>query len=68
MNPRQGSFAFVDERARCAHPERTLKWRLLATSGAHLGAFCASCGTWITWLPQNRETLAVAPPRPGGSR
>lgn len=65
MNPRQGSFRFLED-APCTHPDRTLKWRLLATGGAHLGGFCRRCGRWIKWLPQDRATLAEAPPRPRG--
>ena len=59
---RQLTFGFA---RRCAHPQRRLKWRLLATGGAHLGAFCRQCVKWITWLPQDPDTLAEAPPRPG---
>jgi hypothetical protein len=62
---RQRAFAFVADYAPCTHPQRRLKWRLLATGGAHLGAFCRLCGKWITWLPQDPDTLAEAPPRPG---
>jgi hypothetical protein len=62
---RQRVFAFVADYAPCTHPQRRLKWRLLATGGAHLGAFCLQCGKWITWLPQDPDTLAEAPPRPG---
>jgi hypothetical protein len=62
---RQRAFAFVGDYAPCTHPQRRLKWRLLATGGAHLGAYCRQCNTWISWLRQNRATLAEAPPRPG---
>jgi hypothetical protein len=60
----QGRFSFAMGSVPCTHPTRMLKWRVLATSGEHLGSYCRRCGKWLRWLPQNRETLAQAPPRP----
>jgi hypothetical protein len=67
MTGQQG-FRFLEERARCTHPRRRLRWRLLDLGRAHLGSYCAGRGKWLKWISQGRAALTEAPPRPTGAR
>lgn len=42
----------------------TLDWKVTSLGNAHLGAYCAICKSWVKWVPQSRQWLAFAPPKP----